>query len=338
MRLVKTSQSQQFTLHIAGEPLATNRGRKPMRTDNKPLIDLSGAFFRRPFLSLGLMAATFLTPVAMAQAEAANIADVRASTQSTTAIVKIDPGASAVALQRDGRGSEMRTRTDRGQRGERGQRAERSGRSDWGNRRFNTETRNARPAEPRVERQTDRRPDVREARRDVRQNQRQIERRNDVREARRDIRQDERRDVRQDARRDTRQDYRRDYRQEARRDYRQDRRADARRDYRQDRRAWNRTWRNDRRYNWRDYRRANRSYYSLGRYYAPIRGYNYRRLNIGLYLGSGFYGNNYWINDPWSYRLPPAYGNYRWVRYYDDVLLVDVYTGYVADVIYDFFY
>ena len=32
------------------------------------------------------------------------------------------------------------------------------------------------------------------------------------------------------------------------------------------------------------------------------------------------------------------YGPYRWVRYYDDVLLVDVYSGEVVDVIYDFFW
>ncbi|WP_342449817.1 RcnB family protein [Sphingomonas jejuensis] len=36
--------------------------------------------------------------------------------------------------------------------------------------------------------------------------------------------------------------------------------------------------------------------------------------------------------------MPPAYGSYRWVRYYDDALLVDVRSGYVVDVIYDFFW
>ena len=55
-------------------------------------------------------------------------------------------------------------------------------------------------------------------------------------------------------------------------------------------------------------------------------------------LGSLFYSQRYWINDPWYYRLPPAYGDYRWVRYYDDALLVDVYSGRVVDVIYDFFW
>ena len=50
------------------------------------------------------------------------------------------------------------------------------------------------------------------------------------------------------------------------------------------------------------------------------------------------FGNRYWINDPWQYRLPAVYGPYQWVRYYDDVLLVDTYTGEVVDVIHNFFW
>lgn len=105
-----------------------------------------------------------------------------------------------------------------------------------------------------------------------------------------------------------------------------------------DYRRWNNDWRRDNRYNWSHYRSVNRGIYRLPRYYAPYRGYNYNRLSIGIFLNSGFYGQNYWINDPWSYRLPQAYGGYRWVRYYDDVLLVDTYSGEVVDVIYDFFW
>lgn len=102
--------------------------------------------------------------------------------------------------------------------------------------------------------------------------------------------------------------------------------------------SWNQGWRNDRRYDWRGYRNTHRSYFSPGRYYSPYRNHRYSRFSIGLYIGSGWYGPSYWINDPWYYRLPPAYGDYRWVRYYDDVLLVDIRTGYVVDVIYDFFW
>jgi Ni/Co efflux regulator RcnB len=51
-----------------------------------------------------------------------------------------------------------------------------------------------------------------------------------------------------------------------------------------------------------------------------------------------FWGRNYWLNDPYQYRLPPAPYGYVWVRYYDDVLLVDTYNGRVVDVIHDFFW
>ena len=72
--------------------------------------------------------------------------------------------------------------------------------------------------------------------------------------------------------------------------------------------------------------------------YVPYRNWSYRRISVGFTLGSLFYGSRYWINDPWRYRLPEVYGPYRWVRYYDDVLLVDMYSGQVVDVIYDFFW
>lgn len=101
---------------------------------------------------------------------------------------------------------------------------------------------------------------------------------------------------------------------------------------------WNRSWRNDSRYDWRSYRNQNRNYYRPGRYYSPYRNHYYSRISIGFYLGSPFYASNYWINDPWYYRLPAAYGSYRWIRYYDDVLLVDMRTGYVVDVIENFFW
>lgn len=108
---------------------------------------------------------------------------------------------------------------------------------------------------------------------------------------------------------------------------------------RRDHRRWDsRGWRNDRRYNWNNYRSSNRRLYSLGRYYSPYRNYSYRRLNIGFSLDRLFFGSRYWISDPWQYRLPAVYGNYRWVRYYDDVLLIDTYSGEVVDVIYDFFW
>ena len=47
---------------------------------------------------------------------------------------------------------------------------------------------------------------------------------------------------------------------------------------------------------------------------------------------------HYWINDPCEYRLPYAPPGTRWIRYYNDALLVDMYTGEVVDVIRDFFW
>ncbi|MCC2976693.1 RcnB family protein [Sphingomonas sp. PL-96] len=108
-----------------------------------------------------------------------------------------------------------------------------------------------------------------------------------------------------------------------------------------DRRSWSRSWRSDRRYDWNGYRQANRNVYRLPRYYPPSGygyGYGYQRFSIGLTLGSMLYGSGYWINDPYAYRLPPADGPYRWVRYYNDALLVDLETGEVVDTVYDLFW
>lgn len=189
-------------------------------------------------------------------------------------------------------------------------------------------------------------------RREWRQDQR-AERREDARETRRDFREGYRAGQVADGRSD-RDAYRQGYRQGQREDWRDDRR-DVRQAYNRgyragdrsddgrwgerDHRRWDhRGWRGDNRYDWYRYRAANRHIYRPGRYYAPYRGYSYSRIGIGFRLGSLFYANRYWINDPWHYRLPPAYGPYRWVRYYDDALLVDIYSGQVVDVIHDFFW
>lgn len=102
---------------------------------------------------------------------------------------------------------------------------------------------------------------------------------------------------------------------------------------------WSRDWRQDRRYDWRRYRDMHRPQYRKPHYPRPYGySYGYRRLVIGLYLDRVFYAPGYWINDPWSYRLPRTYGSLRWVRYYDDVVLIDLRNGRIVDVIYDFFW
>ncbi len=101
---------------------------------------------------------------------------------------------------------------------------------------------------------------------------------------------------------------------------------------------WSRDWRHDNRYDWNRYRNGNRDSYRLSRYNSPYRNWGYRRLNVGFFLQPLFYSNSYWIGDPYDYRLPPAYGPYRWVRYYNDALLVNIYNGEVVDTVYDIFW
>ena len=100
--------------------------------------------------------------------------------------------------------------------------------------------------------------------------------------------------------------------------------------------GWNRDWRNDRRYDWRNYRERHRSIFRIGIYYDPF-GYGYRSYDIGYRLYPNYYGQQYWI-DPGMYSLPFPPPGTQWVRYWNDALLVDMYTGEVVDVIHGFFW
>ena len=103
--------------------------------------------------------------------------------------------------------------------------------------------------------------------------------------------------------------------------------------------GWNRSWREDRRYDWGSYRRYNGELFRLPRYSAPYGyGYGYQRVGIGVVLEEQLFAPDYWIEDPYTYRLPPVDGPYRWVRYYNDALLVDMESGEVVDVVYGIFY
>jgi hypothetical protein len=100
---------------------------------------------------------------------------------------------------------------------------------------------------------------------------------------------------------------------------------------------WNNNWRHDHRYDWQDYRRHHRSRFHIGFYYDPF-GWGYFPYQIGWRLWPSYYSQNYWISDPWMYRLPYAPPGYRWIRYWNDALLVDTWTGEVVDVIPSFFW
>lgn len=79
----------------------------------------------------------------------------------------------------------------------------------------------------------------------------------------------------------------------------------------------------------RDYRQDNRR----TAYVAPVRGWNYRPINTGYRLQPAFYGQRYFIANPVQYRLPAAQRNQRWIRYGDDLVLVNVRNGRVIQVV-----
>lgn len=101
---------------------------------------------------------------------------------------------------------------------------------------------------------------------------------------------------------------------------------------------WDRGWRDNRRFNWIGHRQANRFLFAPGPYFSPFAGHFYRPVSIGFLLDPLFFQPRFFLSDPWAFRLPPAGDRFRWVRYYDDVLLVDVFSGEVVDVIENFFW
>ncbi len=100
---------------------------------------------------------------------------------------------------------------------------------------------------------------------------------------------------------------------------------------------WTDSWRSDRRYDWRGHRRRYGSLYNFGYYNDPF-GWGYRPFSIGWRMWPSYYSRSHWLNDPWQYRLPYAPAGYRWIRYYDDAILVDTWDGQVVDVIRNFFW
>ncbi|KQX17538.1 MULTISPECIES: RcnB family protein [unclassified Sphingomonas] len=123
---------------------------------------------------------------------------------------------------------------------------------------------------------------------------------------------------------------------EERRDLRQAQRYGDRRDIR-DARHDLRDARKDAREDWRDYRQSHREVYRRSAYVGP-RGYAYRPVAPGHRFQPAYYGSRYVISDPWRYRLPAASGYNRWVRYGNDVVLVNRRTGRVVEVHRSFFW
>ncbi len=77
-----------------------------------------------------------------------------------------------------------------------------------------------------------------------------------------------------------------------------------------------------------DRRDRNRSVYR-----APYRDWRYNQVSIGYQLRPAFYGTRYHVTNTRYYGLRPATRNQRWIRYGDDLLLVNVRNGRVLQVI-----
>jgi Ni/Co efflux regulator RcnB len=68
------------------------------------------------------------------------------------------------------------------------------------------------------------------------------------------------------------------------------------------------------------------------------RGYAYRRWTIGLLLPTLFFSSTYYYDHYWNLGVGAPPPGYRWVRYGPDLLLVDIRTRRIADVIQGAFY
>ena len=75
-----------------------------------------------------------------------------------------------------------------------------------------------------------------------------------------------------------------------------------------------------------------------GRPYRYPSGYRYRRWTVGLTLPALFLTSAYFYDDAYQMGLGGAPYGYRWVRYGPDLLLVQLGTGRIVDVIYGAFY
>ncbi len=100
---------------------------------------------------------------------------------------------------------------------------------------------------------------------------------------------------------------------------------------------WNTNWRNDAHHDWHNWRRHHGSWFHLGFYYDPF-GWGYQPYSIGWRMWPNYYSSSFWINNPSQYQLPYAPPGTQWVRYYNDAVLVDMWSGEVLDVVYNFFW
>lgn len=69
-------------------------------------------------------------------------------------------------------------------------------------------------------------------------------------------------------------------------------------------------------------------------YVAPVRNWTYRPVTVGYRLEPSFYSSRYYITDYGAYHLRAPHGRaLQWIRYGNDLLLVNLRTGRVLQVI-----
>jgi len=78
--------------------------------------------------------------------------------------------------------------------------------------------------------------------------------------------------------------------------------------------------------------REDRSDQLTSRYQSPYRNWSQSTPAVGSQLRSKFYGTRYVISNPEHYQLATVASDQRWIRYGDDILLVNVRNGRVEGV------
>jgi Ni/Co efflux regulator RcnB len=87
-----------------------------------------------------------------------------------------------------------------------------------------------------------------------------------------------------------------------------------------------------RNHNQKQVRRHNRGWTA---YAAPVRNWRYRPVTVGYTLQPAFFGQRYFVSNYNTYQLRAPGRHQRWVRYGDDLLLVNVRNGRVLQVIHN---
>ena len=81
---------------------------------------------------------------------------------------------------------------------------------------------------------------------------------------------------------------------------------------------------------WHEGRRHHRNWVA---YRAPLRNWRYRSVRVGYRLQPAFYGSRYYVSNYNAFRVGAPGLYHRWIRYGNDLLLVNVRTGRVLQVV-----